>query len=76
LRHCESPFAFEIVPVNAVKSLETVIDTTDSIGAEEYTDRRKVRICQEKYSGQLNSEQFEAYQIGRGSSVQPQVFSP
>jgi hypothetical protein len=31
--------------VNGVKSLETLIDTTDSIGAEEYTDRPKVRIC-------------------------------
>ena len=60
--------------MNAVESLETVIDTTDSIGAEEYTDHRKVRICQEKCSGQLNSLQFEAYQIQRGSSVQPQVF--
>ena len=64
------------MPVNAVESLETVSDTTNSIGAEEYTDRRKVRICQEKCSAKLNALQFEAYQIQRGSSVQPQVFSP
>jgi RecA/RadA recombinase len=62
--------------MNAVESLETVSDTTNSIGEEEYTDRRKVRICQEKCSAKLNALQFEAYQIQRGSSVQPQVFSP